>query len=54
MENTKGSNYYAKRANVCAVLADKVKEYFKDDSHKAAFEEWYRKKYGKEYIWKTV
>lgn len=35
---------------LCYILAIKVKEYFKDEQHRKDFEEWYRKKYGKEYI----
>lgn len=34
------------------VLAKKVQDYFKDEKHKREFEEWYRKKYGKEYVWR--
>lgn len=37
---------------ICTILAKKVQDYFKDEKHKREFEEWYRKKYGKEYEWR--
>lgn len=37
---------------IVPVLVAKVKDYFKDPEHRKAFEDWYRKKYGKEYEWR--
>jgi hypothetical protein len=36
------------------LLAQRVREYFTDETHRREFEEWYKKKYGKEYTWKKV
>ena len=36
---------------ICPVLIEKVKEYFTDSQNRKTFEEWYRKRYGKEYKW---
>ena len=36
----------------CTILAKKVEEYFRDEEHRKRFEEWYRRKYGKEYEWR--
>lgn len=36
------------------LLAQRVREYFKDEDHRREFEDWYRQKYGKEYTWKKV
>ena len=36
------------------LLAQEVREYFKDPEHRKEFERWYLKKYGKPYEWKTV
>lgn len=36
----------------CPVLVEKVKDYFKDPEHRKKFEDWYRKKYGKDYEWR--
>ena len=41
-----------KRNNVARILARTVKEYLKEPAHRKEFEEWYRDKYGKEYVWK--
>lgn len=37
------------KPTVCAMLYSKVKEYFTDEEHEAAFREWYLRKYGHEY-----
>lgn len=34
---------------LCSVLADRVKEYFKDEENRKKFEIWYQEKYGKPY-----
>ena len=36
------------------LLAQEVREYFKDPEHRKEFERWYLKKYGKPYKWKPV
>lgn len=36
------------------LLVQRVRDYFKDSSHRAEFEDWYRQRYGKEYAWKKV
>lgn len=36
------------------LLAQRVRDYFKDSSHRAEFEDWYRQRHGKEYAWKKV
>lgn len=36
------------------LLAQGVREYFKDPEHRKEFERWYLKKYGKPYVWKPV
>lgn len=33
------------------LLTARVKEYFKSSDHRKEFEEWYYRKYGKEYVW---
>ena len=37
---------------ICPILKRKVEDYFRNEENKRKFEEWYRKKYGKEYQWK--
>ena len=37
---------------ICTILIRKVEDYFRDEEHRQQFEEWYRKKYGKEYEWR--
>lgn len=37
---------------ICTILIKKVEDYFRDEEHRRQFEEWYRKKYGKEYEWR--
>ncbi len=39
---------------ICDVLMSKVREYFRDEEHRKAFEEWYRQKYSKEYEWRDA
>lgn len=36
----------------CTILAKKVEAYFQDEEHRKQFEEWYKKKYGKDYEWR--
>lgn len=36
----------------CTILARKVENYFQDKENRKKFEDWYRQKYGKEYVWK--
>lgn len=36
------------------LLAQRVRDYFKNSSHRAEFESWYQQKYGKPYTWKKV
>ena len=36
------------------LLAQEVREYFKDPEHRKEFEQWYLKKYGELYVWKPV
>lgn len=33
------------------LLAQTVREYFKDEDHRNSFEEWYLKRTGKPYVW---
>ena len=33
------------------LLAQRVREYFKNPDHRKAFEVWYLKRYGKPYVW---
>lgn len=37
---------------VGSILMKKVEDYFKDQERRRQFEEWYKKKYGKDYKWK--
>ena len=34
---------------IASILVRKVENYFRDEEHRKQFEEWYRRKYGKEY-----
>lgn len=34
---------------LCTILIKKVEDYLQDEEHRKQFEEWYRKKYGKDY-----
>mgnify|MGYP000253960254 FL=1 len=36
----------------CTILARKVEAYFQDEENRKRFEEWYKKKYGKDYEWR--
>ena len=36
------------------LIAQQVRDYFKDAAHRAEFETWYEQRYGKKYIWKKV
>ena len=36
------------------LLAQRVRDYFKDSVHREEFEQWYLQKYGKKYVWKKV
>lgn len=35
-------------------LAHEVRVYFQDPEHRKKFEDWYRTKYGREYVWKKL
>lgn len=35
-------------------LIENVREFFKDEKHRAEFAEWYEKEYGKPYVWKEL
>ena len=36
------------------LLAQRVREYFKSPEHRAEFEAWHRRKYGRPYKWKAA
>lgn len=36
------------------LLAQTVREYFKDEEHRKEFETWYEQKYGRKYQWKPA
>lgn len=36
------------------LIAQRVRDYFKDEDHRAEFERWYEERYGKKYAWKKV
>lgn len=36
------------------LIAQRVRDYFKDAAHRAEFEIWYEQRYGKKYTWKKV
>ena len=36
----------------CTILGRKVEAYFQDEENRKRFEEWYKKKYGKDYEWR--
>lgn len=44
----------AQASALSLLVAQRVREYFKDESHRAEFEKWYEQRYGKKYIWKKV
>lgn len=37
-----------------SLLARSVREFFQNERHRKEFEEWYLKKYGTPYVWKTT
>ena len=37
---------------ICTILKKKVEDFFGDEENRRKFEEWYKEKYGKEYVWK--
>lgn len=37
---------------ICTILKSKVEDYFRDEENRRRFEEWYKDKYGKEYVWR--
>lgn len=36
------------------LLAQRVREFFKDEQHRQEFEIWYLKRYGRPYEWKGI
>lgn len=44
----------AQASALSLLVAQRVREYFKDEVHRAEFEKWYEQRYGKKYIWKKV
>jgi len=36
------------------LLAQRVRNYFKDEQHRKEFEVWYQKRYGRPYQWKGI
>lgn len=36
------------------LLLQKVREYFKDETHRHEFEDWYEQRHGEKYTWKRV
>ncbi len=44
----------AQASALSLLVAQRVREYFKDEAHRAEFEKWYEQRYGKKYIWKKV
>lgn len=36
------------------LIAQKVRDYFKDADHRTEFEIWYEQRYGKKYTWRKV
>lgn len=38
-----------KKPMVCAVLMDRVRDYYADEQHEAEFRAWYKERYGQEY-----
>lgn len=43
------SEVLERKPGFCPELMKKVKEYYADSNHEAAFREWYKEKYGYEY-----
>lgn len=44
--------YKSQETAFCSLLGSIVLEYIKDPAHRAEFESWYLRKYGKPYQWK--
>lgn len=44
----------AQTASVGLSLFRKAEEYFQDRQHRKDFETWYKKTYGKPYVWKKA
>ena len=40
------------RPLLTTALMERVRNYFQNPEHRAAFDTWYEKKYGKKYAWK--
>lgn len=36
------------------LIARNVREFFKDEQHRAEFEQWYERRYGKKYVWRSI
>ena len=36
------------------LIAQSVREYFKEEENRKKFEQWYEQRYGSQYVWKTV
>ena len=53
MNNTISQLPTAELSALTNLLTSKVKEYFNSPDHRKEFEEWYYRKYGKEYVWKN-
>lgn len=49
---TKMLNVLLEETPFCTILARKVEAYFQDEENRKRFEEWYKKKYGKDYEWR--
>ena len=46
-------NVSVEESALCALLVQRVKEYFQNESNRKEFEAWYKQKYGKEYEWRN-
>lgn len=44
----------AQASALSLLVAQRVREYFKDEAHRAEFEKWYEQKYGTPYQWKPM
>lgn len=53
MNNTISQLPTAELSALTNLLTSRVKEYFNSPDHRKEFEEWYYRKYGKEYVWKN-
>lgn len=36
------------------LIAQSVREYFKEEENRKKFEQWYEQRYGSQYVWKNV